>query len=165
MKYENGVLKARGLASIEWIIDAPRFARAIPGIIAFDEKDVVSEEVRRIEQCVIRFMLGSSQLMAGQEQELQTLMSDTQKLNESAASIGHNISIEIIGHTDTEGSEAMNERLSADRASRVFSMLGASSVNNNFFAARGAASREPVSVEASEASKQLNRSVSFRVRR
>ena len=165
LKFENGMLIARGLAPIEWINDARKFARAIPGITAFNEKEVVSEEARRIEQVVLRFVVGTTQIIPGQERELKVLMTEVQKLTESAAAAGRIVQIEIVGHTDTEGSESMNERLSADRALRILSMLEVNAIKKDLLAARGAASREPVSGESSETSKQFNRSVSFKVRR
>src|SRR5262249_25261560 len=164
LKFENGVLTVHGVAPIEWVNDARRFARAIPGITAFDEKELVSEETRRIEQRFIRFVVGTTAISSGQSRDLEALTVDIQKLIESSSAGGRVIHIEIVGHTDAEGSESMNERLSADRALRILSILTANGINKDTFSARGAASREPVRTDASEAYARFNRSASFKVR-
>jgi OOP family OmpA-OmpF porin len=153
---EDGTLEAAGEAPIEWIRDARRFALALPGVANFDDRSLASQEARRIEARVIRFVAGGAQLVAGQEEELQALIADLQKISRTAQ-------VEIIGHTDTEGSESTNQRLSEARASRILSMLAAKGIDKTILSARGVASGEPVRAEASEADKQFNRSVSFKV--
>ncbi len=157
----DNTLTATGAAPAAWIADARRFALAIPGITTFDERALVSEEVRRIEGQTIRFIAGTAQTVVGQEPALQSLTADVQRLAQSNG----DLRIEIIGHTDTEGSETTNQRLSENRAARIRSLLTTQGVNNDILSARGAASREPVRAEASVADKPFNRCVSFRVKR
>ena len=161
LNINNDVLTATGAAPAAWIADARRFALAIPGVATFDERALIGEEARRIEGRVIRFIAGTAQPVAGQEAELQSLVNDARRLAQADAGAR----IEIIGHTDTEGSETTNQRLSENRASRILSLLAAKGIRNNVLSARGVASSEPVRAEASRADKQFNRSVSFKVKR
>ncbi|MGH9843141.1 MAG: OmpA family protein, partial [Blastocatellia bacterium] len=157
----DDTLMATGAAPAAWIAGARRFALAVPGIAAFDERSLVSEEARRIEEQTIRFITGTAQLVAGQEPALQSLVADVRRLTQADAGAR----IEITGHTDTEGSEATNQRLSENRAARIRSLFAAKGAGNDILSARGVASSEPVRAEASEADKPFNRCVSFRVKR
>lgn len=178
LKFDNGVLAAGGLASHEWIVEARRMARALPGVITFDDQNLIDEDLKepdtlrqRIEQQVIRFTSGSVQIAPGQNQELQALISDVQKLLVAAPAAGRTARIEIIGHTDTEGDENANQWLSQQRAAKILSMLLSKQTSKNSLpgslstslVATGVGSTQPVRAETSEADKQFNRSVSFNV--
>lgn len=170
LKFDQGKLLASGLAPHDWITETRRIARALPGVLAFDEQNLIDEDLQepealrqRIQQQVIRFVMGGSQIAAGQTQNLQTLISDVQKLLAVAPAAGRNVRIEVVGHTDTEGDETANQWLSQQRAAKILSMLLSKKINQDSLTPTGVGSTQPVRAETSEADKQFNRSVSFKV--
>jgi len=170
LKFGGGVLSATGVARRQWIADAQKFARAIPGVTSFDDRDLIDEDLkeleslrRQIEQHAVRFVVGTAQIAPGQNEELKALIAQVQKLIALAPAAGRALKIEIIGHTDTEGDESSNQRLSEDRASRILAMLAARGVGKDLLSARGVASTQPARPETSDADKEINRRVSFKV--
>jgi OOP family OmpA-OmpF porin len=161
LSINDNALVAAGVAPAAWIADARRFALAIPGVAGFDERTLLSEEARRLEAQTIRFIAGTAQPIAGQDGELQSLVAAARQL----AQADPGARIEVIGHTDAEGSETTNQRLSENRAARILSVFMANGINKTILIARGVASGAPVRAEASQADKQFNRSVSFKVKR
>lgn len=91
------------------------------------------------------------------------LMSNVQKLFAVAPLAGRRIRLEVIGHTDTEGDEIVNQRLSQQRATKILSMLRSKQLTPDSLIPVGVGSAQPVRAETSEADKQFNRSVSFKV--
>jgi OOP family OmpA-OmpF porin len=164
LRYVDGTLSVQGDAPLRWINEARRLARVLPGISRFDASGLVSREQRTIEQTVVLFATGASQLPGNQEGEVLKTAENFLELFDVAASQGQRAQLEIIGHTDDEGSDSANERLSTERAQRVQTRLIARGINKDLLLIRGAASREPLRTEAGEGNKQFNRSVSFRVR-
>jgi OOP family OmpA-OmpF porin len=165
--FENGTLKASGGAPHDWIAESRAVARALAGVNSYDDQNLVNEDLdllrQRIQQQVIRFVTGSAQLVPGQTQTLQDLLSDIQKLFALAPTAGRSVRIEIIGHTDTEGDDSLNQRLSQERAAKLLAMLSSKQINNDSFSVSGVGSAQPVRAETSASDKQLNRSVSFNV--
>jgi hypothetical protein len=73
LKFDQGTLSASGAAPHDWIAETRLIARTMPGIIAFDEQTLVDEGLRepetlrqRIQQQVIRFVMGGVQIAPGQ---------------------------------------------------------------------------------------------------
>jgi len=170
MKYDDGKLIASGIAPHDWIIESRRLARALPGVTAFVDENLIDEDLkepmelrRRIEQQVIRFVTGGAQIAPGQQEALQTLILDIQNLLALAPAAGRTATIEIIGHTDTEGDDSANLSLSRARAQRVFTILLSNRINKDSLIITGVGSTQPVRPETSEADKQFNRSVSFKI--
>ena len=170
LKFDQGTLFAGGAASHDWISETQKVARLLPGVTAFDDQNLTDEDLkepealrRQIQQQVIRFVMGSVQIVPGQTQPLQTLMADVQKLFAIAPAAGRRVRLEIIGHTDTEGDELSNQRLSRQRAVKIHSMLLSKQLNPDALIPVGVGAAQPVRAETSEADKQFNRSVSFKV--
>jgi len=167
LSFENGTLKASGGAPHDWIVESRAVARALPGVTTYDDQNLVNGDLdllrRRGQQQVIRFVTGSAQLVPGQAQTLQGLLSDIEKLFALAPTAGRSARVEIIGHTDAEGDDSLNQRLSQERAAKILSMLSSKQINQDSFTVTGVGSAQPVRAETSAADKQLNRSVSFTV--
>ena len=170
LKFSDGTLTASGLASHEWIAETRRMARALPGVVKFDDRNLIDEDLKepetlrqRIEQQVIRFTRGGAQLAPGQTEALKTLTTDIQKLAALAPTVSRTFRIELIGHTDTEGDDAANMALSRQRADKILSLLTSKQLPANSLTAVGVGSLQPVRSESSETDKEFNRSVSFKV--
>lgn len=70
-----------------------------------------------------------------------------------------NTEVRIVGHTDNTGSDALNQRLSLDRAESVKDYLVARGVRPNTVQIAGRGEREPVADNSTEAGRARNRRV------
>jgi len=70
-----------------------------------------------------------------------------------------NSNVTIIGHTDSTGSDAVNNPLSLNRAASVRDYLSARGVSSNRVAIEGRGSREPIAANDTAANKAKNRRV------
>lgn len=167
LKFENGTLLAAGAAPHEWINEARRISRVLPGVNKFDVDNLLNEDLdrlrRQIEQQVILFVMGGAQIAPGQQKIFQALIADVQQLSTLAPAAGRSFRIEIIGHTDTEGNDSLNLTLSRSRAERVMSLLLSNRISNDSLTAIGVGSTQPVKPETSANDKEFNRSVTFKV--
>ena len=169
-KVENNALYASGSANHQWIVEARRLVRVIPGLDKFDESDLVDTNLRdllevksRIENRVIRFVLDTTNIAAGQMDELDTMTSEIKRLHELAPGAGKSVSVAIIGHTDQLGTEDKNQRLSSDRAESVRTIL-AQKLGETFQpTVMGMGAKEPVRVERTDEDKEANRSATVRI--
>ena len=76
---------------------------------------------------------------------------------------GARASLEIVGHTDADGDERANDPLSRARAGVVGDMIGASRLDAMDVSYTGLGSTSPLTPGTSDADKQRNRRVVFRV--
>ena len=72
--------------------------------------------------------------------------------------------IEVVGHTDSVGSEEYNERLSERRAEAVVDYLAGTGIARHRLTATGKGEAEPRATNDTEAGRQLNRRVEIYVR-
>jgi outer membrane protein OmpA-like peptidoglycan-associated protein len=70
-----------------------------------------------------------------------------------------NTEVRIIGHTDSTGSDELNNRLSVDRAQATKNYLVSRGVSSNQIAVAGHGEREPVADNGSDAGRARNRRV------
>jgi outer membrane protein OmpA-like peptidoglycan-associated protein len=70
-----------------------------------------------------------------------------------------NTEVRIIGHTDSTGSDELNNRLSVDRAQATKNYLVSRGVSSNQIAVAGHGEREPVADNNSDAGRARNRRV------
>lgn len=70
-----------------------------------------------------------------------------------------NTEIRIVGHTDNTGSDALNDRLSLDRAQSVKDYLTSRGVRSGDIQVAGRGEREPVADNSTEAGRAKNRRV------
>lgn len=80
-------------------------------------------------------------------------------LDEIARNMDHNVYVTIVGHTDSTGSDALNEQLSIDRAAAVRDYLSVRGVAPSRVTVQGRGAREPVASNSSEAGRASNRRV------
>jgi outer membrane protein OmpA-like peptidoglycan-associated protein len=117
----------------------------------------------QIERQVLRFILGTTQLVAGQNDALRQLVADLRQLDPLAVAAGKRARIEVIGHTDRSGVEEANLRLGQERAEYIQRVLTAQGINRARLTAVGVGTKEPLREELTEQDREFNRSVSFRV--
>jgi outer membrane protein OmpA-like peptidoglycan-associated protein len=109
-----------------------------------------------LSQGTIEFSTGKAVLDPGGQRVLDRLAI---LLNESPQT-----SLEIVGHADAVGTGASNQSLSEARAESVKQYLIDHGVKAERLTARGEGEERPVGDNATEAGRQLNRRIDFRVR-
>ena len=73
------------------------------------------------------------------------------------------IRIEIVGHTDNEGTPEYNDQLSKERAEAVKSYLVEGGVDESRITTRGAGQREPIASNKTEEGRAQNRRTEFKI--
>jgi OOP family OmpA-OmpF porin len=73
------------------------------------------------------------------------------------------VKMEIGGHTDSQGSEGMNERLSQERADAVLTAIMARRVLTANLTAKGYGESEPIADNGTEEGRESNRRIEFRL--
>ncbi|HLF10962.1 MAG TPA: OmpA family protein, partial [Gammaproteobacteria bacterium] len=74
-----------------------------------------------------------------------------------------NLRAEIGGHTDSNGSDAYNLNLSQQRANSVLTFLAGQGIDRSRLVARGYGEGQPVADNGTDAGRERNRRVEFRV--
>ncbi len=114
-----------------------------------------SEEQLRaaLEANPILFALGSAEIDPASDEIL----------TQAAAAINAapDVNVEIVGHTDNLGGDAVNERLSASRADAVLARLIELGVDETRLTSRGAGAAEPVADNDTDEGRAKNRRIAF----
>lgn len=165
----NGTLSMTGTAPSRWIEDADRLARVVPGVTRLDRASLVNadldREMRQIESTQVLFVKGTADPVTGSDELMRELGVRVARLDELARSNGDRFTLRIVGHSDSDGAPDANVPLSGSRAERVKAALEATPLGAITLMAVGIGSDDPASTGQSEADKQRNRRVSFRLER
>ena len=169
LNFQDGVLSASGAASLDWIADARRFAPVLAGVRVFDPAGVYDTAARavisRIETRVLLFPKGEPDLNADQLAALNALVTDVKALEIIADAAGFRYKLDVVGHTDADGSEGSNVPLSVTRAQHVVSALSAMPLPHLELAPSGVGSTVPAIEGRTEAENRRNRRVTVHVTR
>ncbi len=167
---ESGVLRVRGEAQVEWVRQLDSRAPMIAGVRAVDTSGLLlpgqSEFVRargELAGARILFSEGSAEMRADQKAGLGEVAELLRTLERLAKEMGEDLSVETVGHTDSTGPDATNLRLGQYRAARVAQALTRAGLRASIFRVRSVGSSDPLAGEGSEAERQINRCVTFRV--
>jgi outer membrane protein OmpA-like peptidoglycan-associated protein len=171
LKIENGILYAIGTAPHRWIVEVRQLLPTLRDITQFQEDHLIDSDLQvlelrkeQLEKSHLYFERGGVQLTAEQNEKLQRLRTDLEKLFEAAQAVGQSVHIEIVGHSDTTGSEErINKRLSQERADAVLAALTSQGIDTTKFTTLGMGSKALLREEITEQDRALNRRVSFRV--
>jgi outer membrane protein OmpA-like peptidoglycan-associated protein len=80
-------------------------------------------------------------------------------LDELARNLDPTVRVTVIGHTDSSGTETINEPLSVDRAVSVRDYLAGRGLQSSRVTVMGRGAREPVATNATDAGRAMNRRV------
>ncbi len=140
----HGILNITGYAPRKWILEARKLWYFIPGITQFEDKNLVEIELRQlelykkqIEQQILFFSEGTTELMPNEAEKLPNLLISIRKCIDIARYLGKNAHIQITGHTSSSGTEGQNRLLSQARANKILSYLKSQRININQFKAIG----------------------------
>ena len=168
LRVEDGALIASGSAPRQWIENSRALARAIPDVARYDDRGVadtdgkaLEEAQKKLESQRIFFARGSAELAPAEDTKLPGIAADLEAIPALAAAAGREVSIEVVGRGDSEGSSDFNAALSRRRAERVLAALRAVAAEAPLKPI-GVGSAQPLVEERTEEDKQVNRSVSFR---
>ncbi|MDF5718786.1 MAG: OmpA family protein [Rhizonema sp. NSF051] len=166
---DNGILQVSGSAPHRWILSARNLWRFIPGITKFQDKNLIELELnqlelykKQIEQEVLFFSEGTTQLLPGEDKKLQNLAIVLQKLLKAAQNSNQDVRLQILGHTTASGSQQTNTILSQARAHEILSYLTSTGMNKSYLNTIGMSFSQPLR-SASAKDDESNRRVSFRV--
>lgn len=169
---ESGVLRVRGEAPADWSRQLGERAELIAGVKAVDTSGLLlpgqSDFVRargELSGARIQFSEGSAEIRADQRATVESVGAILKTLDHLAQEMGEELAVEVVGHTDSTGPDATNQRLGQNRATRVVQALERGGVRAAIFRLRSAGSGEPLAGEGSESERQINRCVTFRVLR
>jgi outer membrane protein OmpA-like peptidoglycan-associated protein len=170
VKLEDSTLVAEGSAPHRWILTTRQLVQAIPGIMHFQESNLVDSDLielesikDHIENQTLNFKTGSGELAPGQRHTLDSLAGEVRRLENLAQLVGASFHLQIVGHTDESGTTEVNRRLSQERADTIQADLVSTGIDPRNLSATGVGSREPVSHEITEEGRGLNRRVTFHV--
>ena len=162
-------LAASGRASHAWIAQARSLARAIAGVTAFREDELIDDDLqqvetlkREIESQFFRFLVGSPDLWPGQGSRMESLIAKIEELKTGAARCGRDVTIEIRGHTDASGDPQRDQLVSESLAQSFYENLRWRGLDMAAFEMQGMGSVQPPQLDIS-ARESLNRLVSFKV--
>jgi outer membrane protein OmpA-like peptidoglycan-associated protein len=127
---QNGTLTATGSAPQQWIIESRKLLRGLPGVTKFNEENLVSIDFKQIELSKrfiekqwLFFDAGETDIKPGQEQKLEYVVKEINKLTDVTKLLNKNIRIQIIGRTAKVKGEPASTILSKKRADKVLSAL------------------------------------------
>jgi len=165
---KNNILHARGFAPRQWIADAGKLAEIIPGVLGFESKGLIAVDAgqiqtnrKKIEKMFFFFDTVSAEIRPEQSVQVDELSGTIKELIGMTQVFGKDIRIEIVGHTDSIGTDERNSEVSRKRAESLFSALVSRGISPEIFTTRGAGSKEPLKEELTEADREMNRCVSF----
>ncbi len=167
---KGNILHVSGAAPRQWLIDAEKLAETIPGILGFQSDKVLIIELndievfkKKIENTFFFFDTISTKIKAGQETVMEDLVKDIKEADHLTKIFDKNLRIEIIGHTDSKGTNERNLEISRSRAEEMLSLLISQGLMPEMFTLRGVGAGEPLKEEISEADREFNRCVNFAV--
>jgi OOP family OmpA-OmpF porin len=165
LDYHDGVLEARGTAPERWLIDSERMAPAIGGVRQFTYAGTspVQQLTQKIEAIAILFPKGQGDPAPEQIARITTATTLMSLLGDALRVHGQTARIEILGHTDNDGSDVENAPLAQARADSVVRLLSASMPDEVALEAHGVGSAAPLTAGITEAEKAMNRRVSMLV--
>jgi outer membrane protein OmpA-like peptidoglycan-associated protein len=167
LAYDNGVLTASGVAPERWIVESERIAPAIAGVRRFEYTGTppAVQLKNKIEALTLLFPKGQSRISPGQAPTLRQISVLLNALNETIRENARRATVEILGHTDSDGTDLENGPLSQARADVVLAALPTASLDALDITGRGQGSAVAPgnAAGATEAEKERNRRVSFHV--
>ena len=167
---ESGLLQAEGSAPHGWILEVRKLWRFIPGVTKLDEGSLVATELNQlrsykqeIEQTKLLFEEGTTDLLPSEDDKVDNLTLNIQKLFDTAQYLDKKVRVEIIGHANTKGTEATNIILSQKRARKILNYLDGKGIEVKGIRGIGVGSTQPLKTNTKEDTEQANIRVSFKV--
>lgn len=191
LSFADGTLTVSGSASRQWLEDARKLARAIPGVNSFVEASLTevsaaneaggresrdananAQELQRkemlvakerLEQQAVQFLTDTLDLTPGQDTVVRETAKTIRILLAAAQFTKRDIKIEVVGHADTGGAPLGDQVLGLTRAERVIAELSRNGLTQSDLAVLKARVEDARPGEGAP-EQQTAGKVSFRVR-
>lgn len=144
------------------------FAAAVEAAIAGIATDASGVEVdtspaalARAEEALTAALAAEPILFASGSAEIDPASDEILARVAAAITAAPGIDVEIVGHTDSQGSASINTALSASRASAVLDRLVELGVEADRLTSRGAGEDEPIDSNDTEEGRAANRRIAF----
>jgi outer membrane protein OmpA-like peptidoglycan-associated protein len=124
---------------------------------------VLLRQEAALEAGLILFDTNSWELSDDQKPRIAELLAPLRNLIQGAEAAHLDLVVELVGHSDSTGTERANAVLSEARARKVMQELVDAGIDVRYLRARGVGATEPVRQEESASDRRYNRSVSFHV--
>ena len=128
--FSDNCLTLSGSAAHDWISFFKRKAETIAGVKSTNTERLIDEDVEalynaagRLSAITIAFPKESPMPSGGQEEILNQVGAAIGNIQKLSRKTGIDTQIVLTGHTDPEGTEAYNRRLSKDRADSILAYL------------------------------------------
>ena len=162
-------LRVTGTAPLQWAAAAR--AVALPaGTTALDLRGLrleVPAELAALQEQLARervlFGVGSATPRGDAPGTVERVADGFGRLEAGAAALGARAMLELVGRTDTTGSDATNQELSRNRADAVLRLLAASGIPRSATLVTAVGTSRPLAGADPAESARVNRSVSFQV--
>ena len=151
----GGVLHAVGNCTSAWESMLHERSPLIAGISAVDDS-----RLNYLGSTVILFDLAQAEISPRQSENLAAAAQEIQKILRASP---NGASFELVGHADSTGAEATNERLSQERADNLMRALIRLGVPPASLRATGVGMSAPLRPETDEQNRQFNRSVTIQI--
>ncbi len=170
LEIKGRTLHARGAANHQWLVDAQKKIKSIPDISDFQYDRLINTDIERlnqikqkIDQQTLFFRAGHRELAPGQQAVIDQLMIQFKEFDALARAAGRNYRIDIIGHSDSTGTDKLNMQISRQRAETLLAMLIAKGLGSENLAAKGVGATAPLKKETNAQDRYYNRAVTFKV--
>jgi OOP family OmpA-OmpF porin len=168
LEFVSDTLYATGSATFDWVHSAAQRITRIPGVAHLDlsRADLILPSVQaniknQIEERRILFDVGSSILVPPAPDMIADIAAFYVDFMAAGGEAGYGVSLELIGRTDTTGSNETNQLLSQQRARRVLQELVAQGVPGTALTATGIGTSDPILSDDPQTKAAFNRSVSL----
>ena len=153
LSFGSGVLYVRGPVEAQWMAEADRLAKLVPGVVELRRGEALDAALDRltpeIEAFRLHFAVDDPEPLPGQDELWGRLLAQLRELTEAARLANRSLKITVIGYADSSGGREWNLQLSQARADNVRDEILAAGITNIEFGAVGRGERDPSSVEAS----------------
>lgn len=165
LSFNNGVLDAIGPVSERWLVDAERLAPTLTGVRRFTYAgpSAADQIGWKLEALPLLFPKGKAELTPSQLETITRATALLAQLSEALRVSGARATIDVLGHTDSDGSDEANGPLSLARAELVQRLLSVPPLDAITFTTRGVGATMPATPGLTEDDKVQNRRASLRV--
>ncbi len=169
LELSGNLIIAKGQAGQDWITRFQNLSPTIPGINAYNDEMIQNMDIKSLDIALkelvgirIYFENNSIEFFEGQESVLEQTINLIHNIGKLQSKALRPVQIIILGHTDSSGNEKQNQKLSRDRAEKIFSHLILQGISPAFLSVLGVGTKIPIAKESRTEGKQLNRAVTFK---
>ncbi len=166
LSYADGLLSLSGAAPHAWAVQAVAGRRFLAGVDSLSfagfEDSTLEAARARVAAVPVFFPLGRSEPSSGQTAKLAAIADGMRRVIGLAEETGRLVQLDVVGRTDSTGTEARNAELSVERAAVMVRRLALLGLDSTRLSPVGVGVSQPLAPESTETGRQQNRSASVR---